>query len=430
MLVVEQRYILRDTRAMNSFKVSKIQAQVIRAVTLGNVLEWFEIYVFAYMSNVLSKVFFNFESALANQIGVFVVFGVGLFARIIGAIIFGRIGDKKGRRSSFLTSILVLILPTFLLGCLPTYADIGIFAAVLMMLLRACQTIPAAGEAPGAFCYLYEYATPGNEKFMTSWGAFGNQIGAILGLTESFLMESFASEEFLITWGWRITFWTGSLIGIFGFYLRKKLHETPQFQKLKERQEIGIEKLREQKKKIALGVGYGALNASTFYLIATYIPHYLVDFLKLNRFNGAIVAFVILLLTTVFLPVFGVLGQRYRSKPIFIACTILIIALLLPFYLAVENRNLWLLGVVGAIYVIPITCMTALLPQLLSSLFSTSVRFRGVSLSFNLADGMIGGLTPAIALILFKYTGNQTAFCWFILFCALLSFASYLKIKE
>lgn len=415
---------------MSPIKTSKIQNQIIRAVTFGNVLEWFEIYIFAYMSHVLSEVFFNFKSALSNQIGVFVVFGIGLFSRIVGAVIFGRMGDKLGRRKSFLTSIVALILPTFALGCLPTYADVGIYAAIFMMILRVCQTIPAAGEAPGAFCFLYEYANASNRKYMTSWGAFGNQIGAILGLTETILMESYASHEFLLAWGWRITFWTGSIIGLFGFYLRKKLHETPEFQELKKSQSFENEKVYKQKRRIFLGMCYGAINASTYYLIAIYLPTYLMDVLKLNEFQSAIISIVILILTTVFLPAFGILGQKYRSKPIFISCTLVIIFLLWPFYVAVENRNSWLLGIIGFLYMIPITCMTALLPNLLNSLFPTSVRFRGMSLSFNLADGMIGGLTPAIALTLFRLTGNETSFCWFILLCAVISLISYFKIRE
>jgi MHS family proline/betaine transporter-like MFS transporter len=204
---------------MSIVKVNHRQSQIVLAVTFGNILEWFEIYLFVYWAPTLSGVFFDFDSALLNLTSIFLIFGIGFIARPLGAIFFGHLGDMIGRKKSFLLSITVMTIPTFLMGFLPTYAQVGIWSPILLGILRLLQSFPAGGESPGAFCYLYENADSGNQKFMTSWGGFGNQIGTILSVVESILMEKFLPLDFLLSWGWRISFFTGGLIGLLGIYL-------------------------------------------------------------------------------------------------------------------------------------------------------------------------------------------------------------------
>lgn len=415
-------------------KLKKKQVHVILAISFGNILEWYDVYSYAYLAPVLAKLFFNFHSTLSNLIGAFLIFATGFITRPIGALIFGRIGDLVGRKNAFVWSIIALTIPTFLMGCLPTYASWGIFAPLSLVFLRLVQSIPESGESPGAFCFLYENADSNNKKFMTSWGAFGNQIGAIIGVFEALVLDKFMTEEFVMTWGWRMSFWTGGLLGLLGICLRSTLDETPVFKKIKAHHELDKETVRgvisNHKKKIILGTAYGAINASTFYLIATYIPTYFDQALGLSAYGNAAVSLSILVLTTVLLPFFGILGDKFKNKPILISCVLLIILLLYPLYFSINSKNLTLLAIVGFIYIIPITCITAFLPYLLAHLFATPVRFTGVSLTFNLADGIIGGFTPAIALFLLEFTKNQAAFCWFILACAIVSLFSYFKIKE
>jgi MFS transporter, MHS family, proline/betaine transporter len=419
---------------MSNFQLNKKQSRVILTVTFGNILEWFEIYSYAYLAPVFAKLFFNFESSLFNLFSAFLVFGSGFLARPFGAILFGRFGDLIGRKKAYVWSITIMTIPTFLMGCLPTYSKVGILAPLLLWLLRLIQSIPAAGEVPGTICFLYENSNPENTKFITSWTGVGNQIGAILGVIETFLMDQFMSKAFLATWGWRISFWIGGLIGLFGIYLRRKLYETPSFIKLKEHHKLDketiLQVINNYKKKIGIGIAYGAINASTFYLIATYIPTYFDKMFGLNIYKNAVISLSILFLTTVLLPVFGIIGEKYNNKHIFIFSTIMIVSLLYPFYIFVNNHNSLGIIITGVLYIIPITFISALLPYLLATLFPTSVRFTGVGLAFNLTDGIIGGFTPAIALFLLQFTKQQGAFCWFILACSLVSLFSYFTIKR
>jgi MFS transporter, MHS family, proline/betaine transporter len=414
--------------------LNRRQIHVILAVTFGNILEWYDVYSYVYLTPILAKLFFNFHSTEYNLFMAFVVFGIAFLPRPIGGLIFGRWGDLKGRKNPFIWSIFIMAFTTALMGCLPTYAKWGVWAPILLITLRFIQSLPESGESPGTFCFLYENADPKNKKFMTSWGAVGNQIGAIIAVFEALVLDQYMSEEFVLSWGWRISFWAGAAIGFLGVIIRRTLDETPVFKELKSHHQIDtetyIEVIASQKKKILLGTAFGVINAATFYLIATYLPSYFNESLGLSAHTNAYVSLSILLLTTILLPIFGKLGDRFRVKPMMIWSAISIIALLVPLYYFISKNQIVPTFIVMYLYIIPITCITAFIPFILLHLFPAHIRFTGVGLSFNLADGFIGGFTPAIAILLRHFTNNQAAFCWFILACAIVSLISYFKIKE
>ncbi len=410
------------------------QRKVILTVTFGNILEWYDIYCYAYLAPIIAKVFFNFDSSLYSLLGTFIIFGSGFLARPFGAIIFGRIGDLMGRKKAFLLSIILLTIPTFLIGCLPTYAQVGILAPILLSLFRILQSIPAAGEVPGTFCFLYENASQDNQKYMASWTAVGNQIGAVVGLGVTCIVDQLMPETFRLSWGWRIPFWIGGLIGIFGIYLRYHLRETPVFKKLKDQSEIDsnmtINVIKKYKGKIALGTAFGVLNASTYYLAAIYIPSFLNTSIGLSYNQNIIVSFSILVLTTITLPIFGIIGEKLNNKTMLIVCAVAIIILLYPLNYSINEKKLILLSGITLIYIILISAMTSLISYQLPHLYSASIRYTGVALAFNLADGVVGAFTPAAAILLLQFTGDQAAFCWYIFICAIISLISFFKIKK
>lgn len=423
---------------MNNNKLTREQAKVISIVTFGNLLEWFDIYAYAYISPILAQVFYDDASPISNLMNIFLIFGVAFLVRPIGGILFGRFGDHYGRKASFLWSIILITIPTFAMGCLPTYDQIGIYAAYLLVALRVIQAIPAAGEFPGAICFLYEFSNQHsgqhNRRFMTSWCEVGNQLGAILAVVEAFFMKTYTSPEFMLTWGWRITFWSAGLVGLLSIYLRKVLHETPMFESVKKHHTIGSETfyqvITKYKKQVVLGTLFGMVCASTFYLAATYIPAYLWKELGLTYYQNFIITLIILTTSTVILPLIGKLGDKWNNKAILITSIITVMILLYPLQHAIATQNTSLLILIGLAYVISTSCITALIGYILAHLFPVQVRYTGVGLTFNLADGIIGGLTPAIALALFQWTGNQTAFCWYIFATAVISLITIIFIND
>jgi MFS transporter, MHS family, proline/betaine transporter len=416
---------------MNTLRVNKEQVHVISAITFGNILEWFEVYSFAYLAPILAQKFFSFESKLSGLMLAFLVFGVGFITRPIGGILFGRIGDVFGRKKAFVLSIILLTLPTFLIGILPTYETWGYAAPISLFILRLGQTVSTGGEIPGAVCFLFENSNKNNKRFLTSWNNVGNQIGAMIGLGESFLIENFMSPELLSLWGWRISFLSGGVIGLLGIYLRHTLHETPVFIKLKKSHHVDRKTVKHlisnYKSKLWAGIGFGAVPAATFYLIATYVPTFINDSLGLNSRQNMFVSMLILVILTVLLPFFGRLGDKYSNRRLCIGSTIFIVLLLYPLSYAIDHRNITLVSIIGVLYLIPISCISALIGYIIANLFPAQVRFTGSGITFNISDGIIGGFAPAIGILLFELTDLQSGFCWYILVCASISLISYAK---
>ena len=419
---------------MSKLKLKKEQLHVISAVTFGNILEWFEIYSYAYLSPILAKIFFGNGSSKSNLINIFVIFGSAFLIRPFGGIIFGRFGDLVGRKQAFFWSIIIMTIPTFIMGCLPTYSQIGMYAPWLLGFLRLIQAIPAAGEVPGTMCYLYEYADPENRRFMTSWSGVGNQIGAIVAVIETYLLDSYTSSEFMLSWGWRISFWSSGVIGLFGIYLRKTLHETPIFERAKKHHRLDKETvyqvIRNHRKSIILGTAFGAVSGSTFYLVATYLPAYLDSELGLNFISNIVLTLSILFLSTIILPFIGRLGDKWDNKKLLIGSIILIIVLLFPLSYSIENNYGIATLLTAILFIFPISCITALIGYVLAQLFPLPIRFTGVGISFNLADGIVGGFTPAIALCLTQLTGLQSAFCGYIFLSAIISLIATILIRK
>jgi MHS family proline/betaine transporter-like MFS transporter len=231
----------------------------------------------------------------------------------------------------------------------------------------------------------------------------------------------------------RGSFWIGGAIGLVGVFLRRRLRETSTFKELEHPdvdKEAYLHAVKNQKSRIALGVAFGAINASTYYLIATYIPTHFSNVIGLNIYWNTFVSFGILLLSTALLPVFGILAEKFNNKKMLIYSAFSIIILLTPIYFSILKNNLFMMLILAILYIIPLSCLSSLLAYRIAHLFSARVRYTGTSLAFNLADGLAGGFTPAIALLLFQITSNPASFCWYILVCSLISLISYFKIKE
>lgn len=412
----------------------KREHSTILAVTIGSILEWYEIYLYIYWAPTISKLFFASDSNTSSLVSTFLIFAIGFVARPLGGILFGRLGDRIGRKKSLLLSMAMMTIPTFLMGVMPTYQEIGIWAPILLGILRLCQTCPAGGELPGAFCYLYETSAPIHRRYMTSWGAVGNQVGIAISLLECFLLETLLSPAQLLSWGWRFSFIMGGCIGLLGLLLRSKLHETLLYREIELRKEVSASSiftiLSSHKQNILRGILFCLLNSAGWYLISVLSPIYLQTVLRTSYNSNMLISISLLIITTVPLPIIGMIGDRLNNKKILIISTLCIILLLYPLYLSVQNRSLAASATIGGVLILCFTCLTALIPYRLADLFHTPIRFTCVGLSYNIVDGIFGGFSPVLALYLLKKTGSFSSFCWILLITALISMASFFTIHE
>jgi MHS family proline/betaine transporter-like MFS transporter len=353
--------------------------------------------------------------------------------RPFGGIIFGQIGDLFGRKKSLILSIISMAIPSVGIGLLPTYASIGVFAPILLGIFRLLQSLPAGGELPGAFCFLYESAPQNHRRYMTSWGTVGQQLGIMISMLECFLLETFLSHEELISWGWRLSFILGGGIALFGLYLRHSLHETPLYQDMVRhrhaKQSLSVI-FHHYKWHMGQGIFFCLLNSVGFYLISMLFPVYFSNILGIKYDKNLLIGIAILLISTIPLPFIGKLGDHFSNKKILICSTMLIILLLYPLWVLIPGGPLILSVSVALLFILFFAALTALLPYQFASLFPTPVRYTCVGISYNIVDGILGGASPVIALYLLDRMNSQAACYWMLFFCALISLASYFSIDE
>jgi len=404
---------------------------VVTAVSFGNFLEWYEVYLYIYWAPTLAKLFFQTSASMNSLIYTYVVFALGFLARPLGGLFFGRLGDRLGRRTSMLLSIFSMIVPTLIIGMLPTYSQIGLLAPCLLTLMRLLQAFPTGGELPGSMCYLYESAEPHKRALLCSFTFSGVQLGVLVSVLECYFLEHYLSPEQLLRFGWRASFLVGGLFGFGGLYLRYKLHETPLFQDLVRHGQV-IKKslfyvLYEYKKEILIASFFYIMNSSVSYWLSVNI------LLTFSTLFGSHTGYNILfdslwtLFITLPLPLFGLLGQRFGIKKILILATVASMLLLYPLTLTLNSPSFMGLSITVGIFSLLFSCLAALIPYALCDLFPTYVRFTGVAASFNFVDVFIGGFTPAIALFLFRHTGKFSVFSWILLISGILSLIAFWK---
>lgn len=396
-------------------------------------LEWYEVFLYVYWAPVISKLFFSEATDFKNLLNALLIFMVGFWARPIGGVFFGRIGDLVGRKYALILSIVILIFPTLGMGILPTYEKIGILAPICFGLLRFLQAIPSGGELPGAFCYLYEWAPPARKRFMLSWGAIGSQIGIAISLIESKWLEYILSPADLLEWGWRLSFIVGSFLALLGLFLRRGLHETPSYQEM-ERRDTKFKTplfqiIWQQRGAIGMGIVLCLLASSGFYILCVTFPIYISNIFKIGQ-NSLFASLGVLLLGSISLPFFGLLGDRFSNKKILIASTVAIILLLYPLYFTTEHLYTIPSAILLFTFILCLSALMALLPYRFAVLFPTRVRFTGIGISFNLVDGVLGSLSTVLAFY-FMNKYNSLLPCYLILFvCAIISLLALFSLNE
>ncbi|MBI5274368.1 MAG: MFS transporter [Chlamydiales bacterium] len=392
--------------------LDKERRLVIIATTFGNIIEWYEFGLYIYLAPIIIKLFFNDSSSISNMVNGLLIFAIGFLSRPLGGLLFGYIGDRFGRKTAIMTSITCITLPTFLVGILPTYAQIGVLASTFLAITRFLQGIPVGGEFPGTICYLIENAEPKQTAFFGSWAFFGSQIGSLLNIVECVLFTKYLSHEQLLSWGWRLSFIVGGLIGLLGLFLRHKLKETPIYERLKTHEEIVQSPIRQSfrhyKSKMFKGFLVSALPLAGYYMIFVFIPFYFQQFLQTSFIQSMIINGSLLLLSTILLPLYGRLADKYNKRKILIWSAAAIIFFSYPLYISFDRSSVILLISIEIILVILLSIHFALIPDTLAPLFPSSVRFTCVAFSYNMCNSLLAGASPFVSLYLMQETRSPT----------------------
>jgi len=368
--------------------------KLVVATSLGNALEWFDISVYAYFAAYMSKAFFPTKDPTTSLLLTFGSFALTFLARPIGGVLLGTYADRYGRKASLLLSITMMTCGTLAVALMPSFEAIGVLAPLLVILARLVQGFSAGGEFGSSTAFLVEHM-PGRRGFVASWQFASQGMSSLLGAGFGALLTSTLSSEALQSWGWRIPFLFGALIGPVGLYIRNRIDDATA--PPAEKHDTPIRNvLVTQKFRVLLGVGAIATATSVNYLII-YMPTYVVKALHLSPTVGYLAAFAAGIASITLNPVAGWLSDRVgRTTYLIIMCTVLLFAIFPVFLLLASKPG----GIVIVLTVLLLGSLKALylgaVAALMSELFPPSTRATGLGLSYNIGVTAFGGSGPAI----------------------------------
>jgi MFS transporter, MHS family, proline/betaine transporter len=395
-----------------------------RAVTasgIGNVTEWYDFGVYAYLETTIQMVFLPPGTA-GGPVITAGLFAASFLARPFGGLFFGPLADRIGRTKTLATTMLLMALATFGIGVLPTYESIGLAAPLLLLLCRLLQGFSTGGEYGGAMTFVAEYAPDRRRGFLASWLEFGTITGYLLGAGVVTILQTTLGENSpeLLTWGWRIPFLVALPLGMIGLYLRYRLEETPAFSQLSSSSEDQGKQsfrgffraaARRGWRPVLVCAGLVVAFNVTNYTLTTVVPTYLTETLgeygapTISTTTSQVLQILVLLLMLAAVPALGRLSDRVGRKPIIVTGCILVIVLALPAFLLLRSGSI--AGVLGGLVLLGLTlvCFNATMPSTLPSLFHTGVRYGSLAITFNVAVSLFGGTTSVIVEGLIAATG-------------------------
>ena len=407
---------------------------------LGNFIEWFDYASYSYLATVISLVFFETEDKTVAVMSTFAVFALAFLVRPIGALFWGNMGDKKGRKWTLSVSILLMSGATFLIGCLPGYAMIGVAAPLLLLVLRMVQSFSASGEYAGAATFIAEYAPKDHRGFYCSLVPASTATGLLVGSLLATFMYSVwgADSSFMVNWGWRIPFWLALPLGLITHYIRTHLEDSPVYEvmqaQLKERDDEPQHPLSELFKNHlrVLIISFGAcmLNAVGFYAVLTYLPNYLETTLGYDASSASLITTITLVAYIFMIFISGRVSDRFGRKKMLIAACVGFIVFTVPAFMLLGTLNFGVILVVELVMCFILTINDGTLSSYLTETFPTNVRYSGFAFSFNLANALFGGSASYISFWLIDVTGNEIAPAWYMIVIAVIALVAMLLSHE
>jgi MHS family proline/betaine transporter-like MFS transporter len=413
---------------------SSVLRRAIGASAMGNATEWFDYGVYAYATVYIQHVFFPHNAASALY--TLLVFAVSFLVRPLGGLVLGPLGDRIGRSRVLAATIIMMAGATFLVGVLPSYATIGVWAPVLLVVLRMIQGFSTGGEYGGAATFMAEHAPDRKRGFFGSFLEFGTLAGFTLGALIVLVTELVVGKAAMGEWGWRIPFLVGGPLGLVGLYLRTRVRETPVFTELAESDETESEytgTFRDlwvdyKRPLFALAGLVVALNVTNYTLLA-YMPTYLEQKIDMSSSSSLTLIIIGQLAMMAVIPLSGRLSDRLGRRPMWWVSLVGLFVMAVPMYLLMAQGFVPALvgfAVLGLLYVLQLSTISATFP----AMFPTQVRFAGFAIAYNISTALFGGTAPAANEKLISWTGNELMPAYYMMGACVVGAVAMLFVPE
>ncbi len=393
----------------------------IMAGFIGNVVEWYDFTLYGYLAGVIAPVFFPSEDPTAGLIATYGIFAAGFLMRPLGAAVFGWFGDRYGRVRTMQISVAMMAVPTLLLGLLPTYAQVGVLAPILLVTVRLLQGLSVGGEFSSSATYLVETAPPGKRGLTGSWANIGSMSGSLLGVGAAALVTNAVDPETLASWAWRLPFLGGALLGTLAIVIRRDLHTSDHFQQhhaARDETSPLLEAFTTNRHETILALAFAASYGTCFYIAFVYLPEWLSGQGLMERSTALVVNTAMTVLVIPVMPLAAIVGDRWVPRRTWVAFALLLLsASTWPLYqwIVLSDGSLPAVIAVHALTFVLIAVPLGSAPALFVELFPECDRLSGYSVAFNIGVGVFGGLTPMIATSLIAWTGSALVPAYYML---------------
>ncbi|MEG5835668.1 MFS transporter [Enterobacter bugandensis] len=394
--------------------------KVLIASLTGSAIEWFDYFLYGTAAAlVFNKIFFPMVDPVIGLILSYLSFSLTFFIRPIGGVLFAHIGDRIGRKKTLVLTLSLMGGATVMIGLLPTYEMIGLWAPALLILMRIIQGMGIGGEWGGALLLAYEYAPEKRKGFFGSIPQAGVTIGMLMATFIVSLMTMFSEEDFL-SWGWRIPFLLSSVLVLLGLWIRKDIDETPDFQKVKASGQVAKAPLRDTLKhhwrEVLIAAGLKVVETAPFYIFSTFVVSYATSTLTYQKSQALEAVTLGALVATIMIPLMGLLSDKIGRQRMYATSVFILGLFIVPWFMLLNTGTTW--GIVLATVIafgVLWAPVTAVLGTLCSEIFSANVRYTGITLGYQLGAALAGDTAPLIATgLLAKYDGDWVPVAWYL----------------
>ncbi|MFF8352736.1 MFS transporter [Streptomyces chartreusis] len=420
--------------------------RAVKAAALGNAMEWFDFGIYSYLAVTIGHVFFPSGNETVQLLSSFATFAVSFLVRPIGGMVFGPMGDRIGRKKVLALTMIMMAIGTCAIGLIPSYAAIGFWAPVLLILFRLVQGFSTGGEYGGASTFIAEYAPDKRRGFYGSFLELGTLAGYVGAAGLVTLMTSLLGSGGMESWGWRVPFLVAGPLGLVGLYLRLRLDETPAFRKLEDESLHRASDAASAVETTAKGdlakifrdywptlilciCLVGAYNIAD-YMLLSYMPTYLSDEMGYSETHGLLVLIATMAVLMLIINQVGRLCDRLGRKPLLMAGMIGFLVLSLPAFLLVRQGSLVAVSAAMLMLGLSMVCLLGTMSATLPALFPTQVRYGSLSVGYNLSASLFGGTTPLVITALISVTGSELMPAYYVMAASVVGVIAVACMKE
>jgi len=394
---------------------------------VGNVVEWYDFCIYGYFATVIGPLFFPATNTAATLMATFGVFAVGFMGRPIGAIIIGHVADRIDRRQAVILSVMLMVIPSTIMGLLPTYAQIGVWAPLALVVMRFLQGIAVGGEYSSSAVLLVEAALPGRRGFISSLANVGGTIGTMLGSGVGALVMAYLPAA----WGWRVAFLFGMVLGVVVFFIRRALPHSETIAEVhKSRTVPVVEIFRNHWREVLQMGGLQISGFIAFYLCNVYLVTWLIENTKLNASTILYINALALGVTLIADPFFSAVSDRTGRKPLLVIGSVLMAAVTVPMFMLMQGAGAAFVLIGQVVLIVMMTAMGGGSTVYMAEVFPPHLRTSGMAISLNLTAVLFGGTVPLLAVWLTKMTGNPLAPAWYLVVAALLTAVAAIPMRN